>query len=479
MSDVATSTMILDPETRMFAGTFDDSVGRYPWSGYEPNLANFNRSLIFHAILGPRLCCRIGNILYQSHYYTALVDPDASPLRSLCKAGFIQLQMKGDSINETISLRQKAGTNSTLAFIRQRNWSPSSDTYKIIEDVDKDIQYGVGKIRYNSAFNADFRVIMDRVAGHSYAPFRRIHERWHREFAETERTRSNFEELGKTFFADRREEFVRCMQIVNSVNHYAYGCALKNDFPGVMIETEEISLLNDLTRTPIGPEESIIDVDRYDVLIRKGAFDVIGNNLAIPKAFFHHSTSWTALAQALTPDAENAKYRAIIKHKKNILFHVDKLLHSEEGREQNETIEDLKKHTLAYSQFLFSLVGSRREKKYFMGMEIGIERVATDLSNQGSDVVKDWINKSIDIGMTAAGLPIGSSIPVKYVYRILHSIFTDEANRRLTRIIGSGIAANVAPHAGFPSVKEVGNAFRYPSIKIMETRVPNAPSTLP
>lgn len=87
--------MFLDPENRMFVGTFDDSVSRYPWADMRADVSYLNRVLIFHALLGTRLCSRIGSILYHEPYRIALMDETVSPLRELTRAGFMQLQMIG------------------------------------------------------------------------------------------------------------------------------------------------------------------------------------------------------------------------------------------------------------------------------------------------------------------------------------------------------------------------------------------------
>jgi hypothetical protein len=87
---------------RIYIGTLDDSVSRYPWKGHEPDLAFLNKLLIDSALFGPPFCARVGNILYHDVYFEALRKPESSPLRAFLKSGFFQMQMRKDTINDTI-----------------------------------------------------------------------------------------------------------------------------------------------------------------------------------------------------------------------------------------------------------------------------------------------------------------------------------------------------------------------------------------
>ena len=109
---------------RLFLGSLDDSVSRYPWS-QEHDLESLNHLLITNAIIGPSLCCRIGNILYHETNYDRTDDQNSiinalninrSPLVHLARSGFFQIQTKVEGINDSISRRLELGTNSTIRF---------------------------------------------------------------------------------------------------------------------------------------------------------------------------------------------------------------------------------------------------------------------------------------------------------------------------------------------------------------------------
>src|SRR4028119_794541 len=97
---------------RMYLGSFDDSVSRHPWLHSQTSASSLTRHLILQSLLGPPVCFRIGNILYHEEYFQALLKNEI-PIIDLARSGFVQIHTKGETINKTIELRLRHGTNST------------------------------------------------------------------------------------------------------------------------------------------------------------------------------------------------------------------------------------------------------------------------------------------------------------------------------------------------------------------------------
>jgi hypothetical protein len=85
------ATEVTRSTPRMFAGSLDDSVSRNPWKYHIADLESLNRYLIENALFGPRLCARIGNILYHPPYFDALLNEEKSPLLPMIRSGFFQI----------------------------------------------------------------------------------------------------------------------------------------------------------------------------------------------------------------------------------------------------------------------------------------------------------------------------------------------------------------------------------------------------
>jgi hypothetical protein len=449
--------MFLDPENRMFVGTFDDSVSRYPWADMRADVSYLNRVLIFHALLGTRLCSRIGSILYHEPYRIALMDETVSPLRELTRAGFMQLQMNGPTINESIANRLRARTNSTLAFVEQHQWRIGSEMYRRLEALNGELSATSGVLQYNPEFKSKFRHIMGRLAVHPSGSFQRVYEHWAREDDPAMRTRSQFEILAQRTFEDQPGRLRRAMQLVNAANHYAYGSSAVSDPRRTLVETEEISLLNDMTRTIVGDEDRTDEPDRFTMLIRLRAFDVVSANLHVPVSLLHSHETWNKFAKMLYPG--HPSYDALMGHKRQIITSMNRLISGQSQRKVEETMRELGEQCQAYSRTIFRLLDVKHDRGFLpIVLEYSLEKItgqaAEDLIEIGRDMATEALGWKARLGLFAV--------------RTLLSIGTDKVDEHITRVIDRHWVEGKAVNALYPEVQDVSRAFRYPSLKVME-----------
>ncbi len=230
---------------RVFLGSIDDSVSRNPWEDLDPSLRYLNTKLVDSVLFGSPVAMRIGNILYQDEYLEALINPTSSQLLELAKVGFVQLQMKRDSINGAIAARVEAKTQSALDFKHKHYWYHGSDSYEALGRIDRELTGGVGKLRYSGQFNRYFRAIMKESAEGGTAAYRRVYEDWSRRPAEGEhsRTRDWFEKDARRIFDSNYKAILEAMWVANAANHYAYSLQFIDNTGGSeglpMVETTQ------------------------------------------------------------------------------------------------------------------------------------------------------------------------------------------------------------------------------------------------
>lgn len=345
---------------RLFLGGLDDSVSRYPWADIKADIENLNRSLVYYALLGPRLCCRIGNILYHKKYFVALTNPKTSPLFYLAKSGFFQFQMKKETINETIAYRESIHTNSTLAFIKSNGWRKGSKIYRQIEEIDKQLPTGHSKISYSAKFNHYFQSLVNEIDLVNYPSFAEIFRRWNKEFAGYERTRSNFEELAKAKFSTDPFKLSQAMSVINSVNHYAYGLGLKKNFPNVAIETNQLLEMQKYTKTYFGQEERFISAERVKELVNRGVLDTIEDNLKVPEKLLYDYKCWEKLGALAVATPETEKQIEFENLKQQLIININRLNHTKDVTETQKRIEEVSREL---GEFISTELGLKKAKK--------------------------------------------------------------------------------------------------------------------
>jgi len=230
---------------RVFLGSIDDSVSRNPWEGYRASLKYLNKRLVDSVLFGSPVSMRIGNLVYQDEYLGALLNPPSSQLFELAKVGFVQVQMKCDSINEAIASRVVSKTKSALDFEKKHLWHQGSESYQALDFIDQALESGVGKLTYSGEFNRYFRAIMKESAEGGTDAFRLVYEEWSKRPAEGKepRTRDWFEKDAHRIFEGGMERIVEAMWVANAANHYAYSLQFIDNTGGSeglpMVETTQ------------------------------------------------------------------------------------------------------------------------------------------------------------------------------------------------------------------------------------------------
>lgn len=286
---------------RMFLGSLDDSVARYPWNDILVDVDSLNRMLIYYAVFGPTLCTRIGGLIYNSKLIKILTGEQPSPLMSFAQSGFFQIQTRRSTINQSIEDRRQIRTNSTLDFISKYGWQPGTDLYRRFDEIDSLLQEGKGRLTYDADFVPEFKAICRKIIPEPSSPFGSVFNLWSHRFDEIHQSRSNFEITAQeilTSYADKSS----AMHIINSINHYAYGIALRKATGSASIETKEITALQRLTRTHFGEEERTIDIEQMKELRANRTFHILGKNLKVPERLFSDPQLWKKLAAMLDPE---------------------------------------------------------------------------------------------------------------------------------------------------------------------------------
>ena len=453
--------MLVDPETRMFLGTLDDSVSRYPWQGVVPSISYLNRLLIFHGLLGPQLACRMGNILFYPGYRAALLDPNVSPLLEMCRAGFFQIQMNGDSFNQSIENRRKSGTTSALKFISDTGWHPGGELYNRLDEIQSELVYGKGYIRYRPDFNEHFRNNLHAIGGAETGTFRRIYERW-RVLPVPRQTRTSFENMGIELFQEQPAALMRAMRIANSANHYAYGRSL-GEVSNVLLETAEVPIFDWMTSTLFGEEERVMQIDRYLQLVRGRVLDTISENLVVPKVLVFRAEAWNDFARMFRVD--DPRHDRMISFKNGLIIRINALMNAEEGEPQNIAREDLADHCRKYSDFISRSLGLTSARDYVpVWLKLSLHKLARTAGK---------------IAGAAAGAGMydatGSGAAVVVVKKAFEITF-DQVPDAITRYIDSQRVAEMELSRERIAVAEVGRSFSYPSIKVMQRQFPPAPA---
>lgn len=440
-------------EGRMFLGSLDDSVSRYPWKSLHIDLDALNRSLIYYALLGPRLCVRSGNILYNPVYYETLKSPEKSPLLSFAEAGFIQLQTRKEGFNASVEDRLEIGTNSTKKFREREGWLnlPHNNTYKLLSELDHLLQEGKGRLHYNPDFVPIFKKLCDDLIVTDDTPFAEIYYEWYHRFDRLHRSRSNFEDLTNNILKERPYiDRFQAMQTINSINHYAYGIAL-NDLTGAAsIETKEIRSFQALTKTLVGQEERYVPYDIFKEISGRNVLNTLCDNLRVPARLFRKEPGiWKQLAKLLDPDGgENSRqFQSKKQRLTSLIFQVlDEHNRVDLERDLIQTAKD-------YSDFLNDALHTKARKQLGLRMNFLFRKSASIAKG----LTVGWLVDPLKDELEAAG-QVGVDI--------LTSIADDTASGAIVRgidhvLISPEEAAKISP-------KELGGVFNGLSMRELD-----------
>lgn len=462
-----------DPDMRMFVGTLDDSVSRYPWQGMSPDLRYLNRLLIYHALIGPRLCVRSGNILFHEPYRLALFDRKKSPLMALAQAGFLQLQMNGDTINESIANRLATQTESAMMFQRATDWAPGSATYRLLEEVDADLEPNVGKLTYTPDFRKHFHAVMADLRAYSVPAFKQVYDQWTKSPAE-QLTRNNFEAIARATHANDRIALAQAMRVVNAANHYAYGTGMTAHAENAIIETSSIGILEHRASTPLGPNGRVVENGRFLSLIRLGAFDAIQKKLRLPVALFREPEAWEKFAAAYGDRSSEGGSR-ISRYKRSIWNQLSLIMDMQEGIALTNAKQRLEDTCEGYSRLIFESVGEKYRENVVM---MSVRFIGRGIAEHGFEDAMDKVHDVLIEGSTNLGLPI-PKFAARWFWRTVLSIGTEDADRVFDREFDSYHTDDSEHREGasvYPRIEDIAGQFNFPSIKVISRPVPRGPA---
>lgn len=387
---------------RMYVGSLDDSVSRYTWGGFVPDVSYLNNLILENALLGTKLCSRIGNILYHDEYLKALLNPNDSPLLDFARAGFLQLQMRQPTINETIESRQVEGTNSTLSFIQKYGWKKGSSIHRNLQEIDSILSPEKGKTVYIPEFKKYFRFLMDQNTASSNREFLKVYNIWKQRDVKA-RTRSNFEEDAKICFIDdlkhgNQNRIKLAMWVANSANHFAYGLGMaevgKN--ANILIETSEINEHVELC----SKNEKICLAQRDEILAKQQTIlKTLHKYLFIPEEI-KSPEHWGKLAKLVDSENEGSGAASGFLHRKTILLTMLSLYLTQPEKFDEA---DLRKSCIEYSKALCEGVGLKRVN----GIPLNARILLCDLKTRAAKVVEHAAYGAA-ADMASGGLSLGT-----------------------------------------------------------------------
>ena len=379
---------------RMFMGTLDDSVSRHPWPGVRVDLATLNHTLLFHALLGPPICCRIGNLLYTEAYFQALLNPGKSLLLPLAQVGFFQIHMRATTINDAIKERLDEGTNSTRDWERRHGWTKDAELRARLSTLDDTLAPGGGKLSYSPNFRAEFQQMMLQLDAVNPS-FDRVYAKWRRRF-DGALTRSNFEILTLKTFGRNRAAVLEAMSVVNSVNHYAYGRGMGETFREPYVDTKEVTQLGAYTAGLFGDEERTVAFDQVEHLFRSGILKTVERHLTIPKVLIGEPELWPRFAALFAEGPLYGKEWTFGAKKTAVLDAINTIVSGKADREARARLADACRD---FSSFIASSLGLNDAPK--AGIRFRVEARAA-IEAGASDYAADGL-KQLGRGALIAG----------------------------------------------------------------------------
>ena len=405
----------------------DDSVSRYPWINHTPNLEFLNKLLIDSALFGPPFCARVGNILYHNEYFEALRRPDKSPLRAFLRSGFFQMQMRKETINDTIQSRLDEGTNSTRDFDKKYAWSQDPEIRRELDLIDGELAPEKGKTSYSGNFRPFFAKLssivhsdIDPSAQGMILPVFDLWAEKHERFGQ-EMTRSNFEhcaiELLKT---GKIEDILTPMRLINAVNHFAYGLGMSDASATaeISIETAPLHSLSEMCSQErfIEPDEAKRIASKHEVDKLVGAVGLI----QIPGNLLKEQEYWNKLA-ALVDTQNSEKEAELFRNKKQmLLLEIDAFMLSPDEYDKTRFIHACKE----YDKILAAALGIK--KTWFGSAKLELRFFASETRAKGpTGVVKNAVGLfggSVVGDVAGTALNIGLGVADPYLKRGLRSL---------------------------------------------------------
>jgi hypothetical protein len=342
--------------------------------------------------------------------------------------------MKASTINETIDARLSEGTNSTLDFKREYGWGPRSGSiFSELSNLDSMIEAGRGKIQYTASFRGNFLKLLPRIHESDSHPFSVVKSAWQSKFPVEKQTRSNFEETAKELVRGRRfsaEELASAMQIINSVNHYAYAYAMKDLGDVPFVDTRELRYFYKLTESIYSDDYRSVSIDTLEELLSRRVFDTISKELKFPLSVLRDPQKWGKLSELLDTSASTSSSVDFRIKKSRVLNAVHRLL---DGADVGKSEYELTLACRDYSKFLISELGSKSERRARVFFQLGLE-----ISDKAIDeAFSVGVKGGGTVAATGLGLKFGGPLGALagFVGSVVISFAIDNAKPRVSRII--------------------------------------------
>lgn len=391
---------------RVYLGSLDDSVSRYPWEGLAPSIGHLNRTLIDAALFGAPLCVRIGNLLYQPEYLPALLDSSTSPLIELARVGFIQIQTIQNGINNSIAARLSEGTLSAQKFAAAQNWKAGSPIYEKLGALDAMLLGGPGLAQYDADFRRTFRRMMRESVSTGIDEFVKVADVWLQRSGEGGKyqTRDNFERDAVRIFGDDAAAIRRAMWVANAANHYAYAVHQYGPSAKPMVETSQFDRHAEICaiRDPVPAEQAAEILGKQDPV--NTALEII----QMPEEVYLPAF-WPRLANLMRfdDDASGAADSAdrllrsnFLQAKQQLASKIDFFLNNPDKINNKEIFEVAK----AYSERLHEALGTNRKGQLRLRLRLALQRVRiSGASAAMSSAASTAMGAAFD--MIATGVP--------------------------------------------------------------------------
>lgn len=373
---------------RVFLGSLDDSVSRWPYDDRGPSLDYLNRRLVDQVLFGAPVCVRVGNLLYQDQYLTAIKDPSSSHLVELAKVGFVQIQMKRKSINESIQARIDTNTESAIAFARKHDWKPGSALFQYLSELDGMLAGSGGKRQYGGDFNGYFRALMNASQEHVTQEFMHVLGVWQEQAASVnDLRRDRFEKIALTLFGGEKEKVRRAMWVANAANHWAYAMELAasdvgRSGPMPMVETTQF----DRHAQVCAQQQPIPAEIAAEILKRQGMKDPINtalNMIRIPEAAYRpEMSSRLARIAHMQPtqgnDKDDRMRERFLAAKLSIVSCINQYLADPSAISDRDIVERAK----IYQEALYDALGTRDESHFQLGCRFWLRKTITSLPEE-------------------------------------------------------------------------------------------------
>lgn len=455
---------------RMFMGTLDDSVARHPWPGVRVDLETLNHSLLFHALLGPPICCRIGNLLYTDTYFQALLNPEKSLLLPLAQVGFFQIHMRGQTINDAIQERFDERTNSTLAWEDRYHWTKDAELRARLTALDATLAPGGGKLSYTPSFRAAFEQMMMQLERGVNPSFDLIYAEWRRRY-EGALTRSNFEELTLATFGRNRAAVLEAMSVINSVNHYAYGRGMGDMFREPYVDTKEVLHLEAYTGGLFGDEGRTVAFDEVEHLFRSGILKTIEKNLTIPKVLINDPALWPRFAGLFAEGERYGKEWTFGAKKTAVLDAINTIVRGKTDYEARARLADACRD---YGSFIAGTLGLNNAPsagvRFRVEAQVALGAGAGDLAADG---LKEAAKQALKLAGAAATGYLGM-IPINILASWAIDRFKPLAIRSLDRFMVDQLPAPITNRTEFARKR----APMISALSVRKIMVPHKPAPL-